>query len=1353
MHKKTGSGDKANVFNKDRGHVLDMVESHMGSQFTQDSADTFVGSKKVPKVTLPLPDSALIKGAAVPECDDVANESKVIRLRTGSFGNKHTIDDHLDVEEVQDLGSSTHKGSDSSAKTDIDDIASAMDDMMGIDIDTAIDVGDDADLDKATVYSSKPWGDETLKSHASSITVVDLDVVDDVAENVTHATNDSTSRLGVDEEAHDFGVNASDEKLDEGPIKPSARKWSIESTAESICATDGAQSNAESRRHSLSLESKSSHSPKIESPDESQSRKPLRRRSISSNGYKSDSSVITEAVSFFAVKHLVALLREVAECLNAGEDAEERWEHVLGMQSRAQRFINEAVRVNFEYDDLSQYQLVLPKKLNLNYAMPKTRTPQNDLLSQQSKPKTPVVRRNTQPDTRIVSTTERSDKPLSVTPVPSNMESTKVLVVDDSIPMDVDIDAEIERFITQQTHQQARQQEDPVNAATPVESDTESHSFPKIRTMNELKLSKEQERNAKRAKTANAESQSKKKTKKSEDLFDDEEEDIYGTEDFEQDAAGDISHLSDPLSEARKIYMEKVNSCEIDGMDLRVPKEVLQSNMQLFREQFEFSQKVNDVNTRVFGYSSFRGVQLAAINAVLLGRDCFLMMATGGGKSHCYQLPSLLLGGVVVVFSPLISLMEDQMRVLRSYGITADTINAGTSAATTRQIAKRYLDKQQEFENGSILFITPEKFEKSAVLLKLLDDLCDSERLKLFVIDEAHCVSQWGLSFRKDYRQLCNLKEKYPYVPILAMTATATEDVATDIMRVLRIPRCVKLRTTINRPNLWIECREKTKDYLKEMTDILKTTTGCGIVYTLTVGDSEKVAEALQKAGISAGVYHARLDINDRKEIQQKWTSGVVRVMVATIAFGMGIDKPDVRFVFHTSAPVSILGYYQEIGRAGRDGKYSTTILWYNMRDFERHKNLGHKTPKTKGIPGEEIADYPSLSNMREFCQNKSTCRRLMLFRAFGEDPTGVLPDNCNGCDNCCLSCMTERVDATDDAVTICKFVHETMERRTKGILTINILCDALRGSNRSTLIKYRLQQNSNHGALKHCKPKYIFQVIQEMVNLRILRECRRSSNRFGRTVLLLGPGAGKLRRGQISVYIINYQFAQNPAPAGIDAPDATCQVEQPTTSGAKKSQRSQKATAQESGEAKTTSPTLKGVAVAKIVEALKAASAPGRHDVERADTHEKRPVVQGMALTRDNQFSLVSQGTRAPGDVRRGSPTSAAVTNPATDTAETVKRKRGRPAGSTKQKSKSEQQDTSSSINGSSVNQQKAGGSNTPPGLVTSDAGGATWRHANTRALKLTPPGCPNSSVDIQAALHNNIRRKVPPDLVSSLS
>ncbi|GBE61884.1 ATP-dependent DNA family protein [Babesia ovata] len=1349
---KVVSGDKSNVSNKERVNLPDTVISHMESLFTQEPAVAYVASKQMPNITLPLPGDTLVNSAAVVECDDnAANESK-LKLKAANLGNKHVIDGCLDVEVLQGIESSTHMGSSSVTKTVVDD--------MQIEMDSAIVIEDD--VDRATEYDSKQCGDDTLKSHASSITVVDLEVADDAAEDETHATVASASLMDVDQEIREHGISASSGKIDEDASKPTPPKWSIGSTTESFYAADGVQSAADSRRQSVStpssLESKASHSPKIQTPDESQSRSRLSRRSISSNDYKSDTSAITEAVSFFAVKHLVALLREVAECLSAGENAEERWQHVLGMQSRAQRFINEAVRVNFEYDDLSQYQLVLPKKLNISCVAPKTYTPPNELLSQQSKPKPPVVRRSSQPETRIVSTTERSDKPLSTTPVLSNTESTKVLAVeetDDSIPIDVDIDAEIERFITQQTQKNTQQKEDPVNAATPVESDTEAFGLPKIRTMNDLKQSKELERSAKRTQTNNVESQSNKKTKRNEDLFEDDEEDIYGTEDFEQDAAGDISHLSDPLAEARKIYMEKVNSFEIDGMDLRVPKEVLQSNIQLFREQFEFSQKVNEVNTTVFGYSSFRGVQLAAINAVLLGRDCFLMMATGGGKSHCYQLPSLLLGGVVVVFSPLISLMEDQMRVLRSYGITADTINASTTAAATRQIAKRYLDKQQNFENGSILFITPEKFEKSSILLKLLDDLCESERLKLFVIDEAHCVSQWGLSFRKDYRQLCNLKEKYPHVPILAMTATATEDVATDIMRVLQIPRCVKLRTTINRPNLWIECREKSKDYLKEMIDILKTTTGCGIVYTLTVGDSEKVAESLQKSGISAGVYHARLDINDRKEIQQKWTSGVVRVMVATIAFGMGIDKPDVRFVFHTSAPVSILGYYQEIGRAGRDGKYSTTILWYNMRDFERHKNLGHKTPKTKGVPGDEIAEYPSLSNMREFCQNKSTCRRLMLFRAFGEDPTGVLPPNCNGCDNCCLNCMTERVDATDDAITICEFVNETMSRRTKGILTINILCDALRGSNRSTLIKYRLHQNSSHGVLKTRKPKYIFQVIQEMVNLRILRECRRSSNRFGRTVLLLGPAATKLRRRQISVHIINYQFAQNhvPEPVGATPPDAACQAEQPVSAGAKRSQVSQRSATQEPAESRATSQALKGVGVAKIVEALKAASAAGRHDGERADAHDRKLGVQGVSLIRENQLSLVSQGMRAPDDVRRGSPTAAGATKAATDSTVPAKPRRGRPPGSTKQKSKNAKQAASSSINESSVSQQKAGTSNTPPNPSTSDANAAAWRNANARALKLTPPGGTNPSVDIQAALHNNIRRKVPPDLVSSLS
>ncbi|GIX65315.1 ATP-dependent DNA helicase, RecQ family protein [Babesia caballi] len=1171
--------------------------------------------------------------------------------------------------------------------------------------------------------------------------------------------------------------------------KETTTKWSIDTVIEPTGLGGLPPSNGGSTRHSVSSTSSvSAKQSRSASPVSDGSRRSHTsdrgsRRRGSVCGYIPDNSVITEAVSFFAVKHLVALVREISECLAGGDDVAERWEHVLGMQARAQRYINEAVRVNFEYDDLRQYQLLLPRTLGSGVVQRQELEPADSVgsvgkvVQVERDEQVERVERDERAEQNVAPTWERKtsssvgllkepaelvgvpmwqrkDEPSAAPSAERNRCPTQNLFDNDDDELDYEMQVDDEEVVEEVEERVDSSESAPTKRLLSTESASEETCRPNIRTMSELKRLKAEEKLAAKGKTVDSVKQPKTKQRKTSAKVVDEDDDdeFISTADIEQEEAGDVADLSDPLWEARKAYMDKINANEISGMDLRVPCEVMQANAQLFRQNFEFSDKVNDINRRVFGYSSFRGVQLAAINSVLLGRDCFLMMATGGGKSHCYQLPSMLVGGLVVVFSPLISLMEDQMRVLRSYGINADTINASTTGAAVRQLSKRYFDER--FENGSILFITPEKFGKSATLLRLLDDLNDAEKLKLFVIDEAHCVSHWGLSFRKDYRNLCTLKSKYPNVPILAMTATATPDVAEDIMQVLRIPTCVRLRTTINRPNLWIECREKSKDYLKEMIGIVKALSGCGIVYTLTVSDSEKVAGALRQAGISVGAYHAKLDITARKEVQERWTRGRIRVMVATIAFGMGIDKSDVRFVFHTSAPVTILGYYQEIGRAGRDGRFSTTILWYNLRDFERHRNLGQKTgtsAKAKMVAGEELCENPSLSNMREFCQNKSTCRRLLLFRAFGENPEGVLPQNCRACDNCCLNLMMQRVDATDDAITVCAFVQETMRYRVKGILTMNMLCDALRGSNRSLMLKYRLNENSHHGALRSRTPKYVCQVIQEMVNLRILREVRRNSKRFGRTVLLPGTSVQKLMRRQLDVNIICYRHVELPEAMVAGASPAKRGAAEQALPTPKKSPQNTSAGAREGDVAPQ-----KGADVTKIVQALKAAANAGRKDREAAGDIEN-VASQRLPITRDNNLNLVARGFRvlsAPDNVpkRSGSGDSATnggeardrITRSASDAGLTLSPAVSAPGTTSNQRVERGLATVSKLSQNVTGSQQSA----VTISSATESSGGSAGR-GSAAGSRAPTPAAKETSVDMEAALHNNIRRKLPLGLV----
>ncbi|EAN31853.1 ATP-dependent DNA helicase RecQ family protein [Theileria parva strain Muguga] len=573
--------------------------------------------------------------------------------------------------------------------------------------------------------------------------------------------------------------------------------------------------------------------------------------------------------------------------------------------------------------------------------------------------------------------------------------------------------------------------------------------------------------------------------------------------------------LDDHLAKYRTNYMNIINSKSLDELYRPEEPEVLNSKFtHLFNSNFPFSKAVHDINKRVFKHNTFRGVQLPAINAVLQGNDCFVMMATGFGKSHCYQLPALLLNGTVVVFSPLLSLVEDQMKSLKAKNINAETLNSKTTITEYRRISRYFMDNDSDFSNGSILFITPEKLDKSKKVLDMLERMYSMNRLKLFVIDEAHCVSQWGHSFRKDYRKLCNLKPIFPNVPILAMTATATPEVVEDITAVLGFEDHVLLKTTINRPNLWIEVREKYTGYLEEIIKILRLTSGCVIIYCLTTRDCDRLGEKLEHNGLYNAVYHAKMNMKDRLESQRLWNEGEVRIMVATVAFGMGIDKPNVRLIMHTSAPFSLLSYYQEIGRAGRDGKFSLTILWYNRGDFERHKNMNdtnHNNKKRYSVYSAE---------MMEFCKNKTKCRRVMILEAFGEEPTF---GSCFGCDNCCLNLSAKIVDVTEEAQLILKFVQAAMEFQAKPFLTAIMISDAMRGSRRQLLSKYKLVDNPYHGTLNFRNQKYILEVILLMVKQQALKECRRKSKSFGRTVLIGGPNSSKLLRGDLKVEMTFY--------------------------------------------------------------------------------------------------------------------------------------------------------------------------------------------------------------------------------------
>jgi len=444
--------------------------------------------------------------------------------------------------------------------------------------------------------------------------------------------------------------------------------------------------------------------------------------------------------------------------------------------------------------------------------------------------------------------------------------------------------------------------------------------------------------------------------------------------------------------------------------------------------QYAWSSDVKATMRRVFHLQGFRPNQLDAINATLDGKDVFVLMPTGGGKSLCYQLPAIIKSGrtrgVTIVISPLLSLMEDQTSHLKKLGVQANFINSEVSSKE-RQLVMDSLRGPNPDQFIQLLYVTPEMLSKSQNLINALTSLHSRKRLARIVIDEAHCVSQWGHDFRPDYKALGEVRQQFHGVPVMALTATATANVKVDVMHNLNIERCAVFTQSFNRPGLTYEVCPKGKG--KDVLDsIAKTINGkyrnqCGIVYCLSRKKCEDVATKLKtEHGIQACHYHAGMKSAQKTEVQREWQAGKVHVIVATIAFGMGIDKPDVRFVIHHSIPKSLEGYYQETGRAGRDGKRSGCYLYYGFQDFIVLKRM---IEEGEGSLEQRNRQISMLKMVIQFCENKSDCRRAQVLNYFSEP---FQKEDCNAtCDNCNSNSIFEAHDFTDYAVSALNLVKQ----------------------------------------------------------------------------------------------------------------------------------------------------------------------------------------------------------------------------------------------------------------------------------------------------------------------------------------
>lgn len=392
---------------------------------------------------------------------------------------------------------------------------------------------------------------------------------------------------------------------------------------------------------------------------------------------------------------------------------------------------------------------------------------------------------------------------------------------------------------------------------------------------------------------------------------------------------------------------------------------------------------VKDTLKKYFGYDEFRPLQKEIIARVLLGKDCVVLMPTGGGKSLCFQLPALMLPGMTIVISPLISLMKDQVDALRANGISVDLIN---STLSQNDIA----DVMEKAKAGKlkILYMAPERLSVPG-----FEDFLHELQINLIAIDEAHCISEWGHDFRPDYRNLKVLRKKFPRIPIIALTATATENVRKDIVKQLDLEDAQIFISSFNRPNLSYEVLPK-KDSFGSIIALLRDYRDASvIIYCFSRKDTEMLVDKLTAHGFSAAAYHAGLDAKKRMENQERFIRDEINIMVATIAFGMGIDKPDVRLVIHHSLPKSIEGYYQETGRAGRDGLPARCVLFFSYADKFKHDFFIQKIADAaeQKKTQENLEQVLSYGNLRG-------CRRRFLLNYFNETCTQTNCGNCDGC-------------------------------------------------------------------------------------------------------------------------------------------------------------------------------------------------------------------------------------------------------------------------------------------------------------------------------------------------------------------
>ena len=466
--------------------------------------------------------------------------------------------------------------------------------------------------------------------------------------------------------------------------------------------------------------------------------------------------------------------------------------------------------------------------------------------------------------------------------------------------------------------------------------------------------------------------------------------------------------------------------------------------------------QAKEILKRYYGYDSFRQNQAEIIQTIMNGKDCVVLMPTGGGKSICYQIPAIAMQGTAVVVSPLISLMKDQVEALRANGIEAEALNSGNEYSSDTIIRRKCMDGSLK-----LLYISPEK------LLTEIPYLLKHIKISLFAIDEAHCISQWGHDFRPEYTQLDVLHKEFPQVPIMALTATADKVTRQDIVKQLGLHDARFFISSFDRPNLSLDVKRgyTTKEKEQYILNFIKARpTSCGIIYCLSRKNTEKVAQFLQGHGIKAGVYHAGLNQAERNQTQELFKQDTIQVVCATIAFGMGIDKSNVRWVIHYNMPKSIESFYQEIGRAGRDGAPADTVLFYSLSDIIQLEQFAKDS-------GQQELNKDKLRQMQEYAES-GICRRRILLNYFGEQ----MDHDCGNCDIC------ENPPKRFDGTRYVQMALSAIKRAEEQIRTSTII-EILKGIPSPTVKRMGYDQLKTFGVGKELSTQdwqdYLLQMLQ----------------------------------------------------------------------------------------------------------------------------------------------------------------------------------------------------------------------------------------------------------------------------------